>query len=107
MVRLNHRFRYASSGWRAALYLGNHHVTAIKIAANTPIELDAVRTLETQAQARYNAKLATVIEVADAQRLLRQAEVDNFLARLGVWRALFAQAAAQGNMDEVLTAASR
>jgi outer membrane protein len=80
---------------------------AIKIAANTPIELDAVRTLETQAQARYNAKLATVIEVADAQRLLRQAEVDNFLARLGVWRALFAQAAAQGNMDEVLTAASR
>ncbi len=80
---------------------------AVKIAANTPIELDAARTLETQAQARYNAKLSTVVEVADAQRLLRQAEVDNALARLGVWRALFAQAAAQGNMDELLTAASR
>lgn len=80
---------------------------ATKIAANTPIELDAARTLETQAKARYNAKLTTVVEVADAQRLLRQAEVDNALARLGVWRALFAQAAAQGNMDELLTAASR
>jgi outer membrane protein TolC len=80
---------------------------AVKIAANTPIELDAARTLNTQAQARYNAKLATVVEVADAQRILRQAEVDTALARLGVWRALFAQAAAQGNMDELLTAASR
>ena len=80
---------------------------ASKIAANTPIQLDAARTLETQAQARYSAKLTTIIDVADAQRLLRQAEVDNALARLGVWRAMFALAAAQGNMDELLTAASR
>lgn len=80
---------------------------ARKIADNTPIELDAARTLETQAQARYKAELGTVVEVADAQRLLRQAEVDDALARLGVWRALFALAAAQGEMDELLTLASR
>ena len=80
---------------------------ARKIAANTPVELEAARTLETQAQARYKAELGTVIEVAEAQRLLRQAEVEDALARLGVWRALFALAAAQGEMDEVLTAASR
>ena len=80
---------------------------ARKIASNTPIELEAARTLETQARARYNAKLGTVVEVAEAQRLLRQAEVEDALAKLGVWRAMFASAAAQGNMDELLTAASR
>ncbi len=78
-----------------------------KIAENTPIELEAARALETQAQARYKAQLGTVIDVAEAQRLLRQAEVDDGLALLGVWRALFALAAAQGEMDELLTAASR
>jgi outer membrane protein TolC len=80
---------------------------ARKVARNTPIELDAARTLETQAQARYKAGLGTVIEVADAHRLLRQAEVDNALAKLGIWRALFALAAVQGAMDELLIAASK
>lgn len=80
---------------------------ARKIAENTPIELEAAQTLETQAQARYKAELGTVVEVAEAQRLLRQAEVDDALARIGVWRALIALAAAQGEMDEMLTAASR
>ena len=80
---------------------------ARKIAENTPIELEAARTLEVQAQARYRAELGTIVEVAEAQRLLRQAEVDDALARIGVWRALIALAAAQGEMDEMLTAASR
>ena len=80
---------------------------ARKIAENTPIELEAARTLEAQAQARYKAELGTVVEVAEAHRLLRQAEVDESLAHLGVWRALFALAAAQGEMDALLTAASR
>ena len=79
---------------------------ARKIAESTPIELEAARTLETQAQARYKTERGTVIEVAEAQRLLRQAEVDNALAKLGVWRALFALAAARGAMDELLAAAS-
>ncbi len=80
---------------------------ARKIAANTPVELEAARTLETQAQARYKAELGTVVEVADAQRLLRQAETDDALARIGVWRAFIALGAAQGEMDVMLTAASR
>ena len=80
---------------------------ARKIASNTPLELEAARVLETQAQARYRTGLGTVLEVADAQRLLRQAEVDDRLARLGIWRALFALAAAQGEMEELLDAASK
>ena len=79
---------------------------ALRIARNTPTELAAARALETQAQARYKAGLGTVVEVADAQRLLRQAEVDDSLAKLDIWRALVALAAAQGEMDGILTAAS-
>ena len=80
---------------------------ARRVAQNTPIELDAAGTLETQAQARYRAGLGTVVEVAEAQGLLRQAEVGNALARLGVWRALFSLAAAQGEMEELLSLSSR
>ena len=80
---------------------------ARRIAQNTPLELEAARTLETQAQARYRTGLGAVVEVAEAQRLLRQAEVENALARLGVWRALFALAAAQGEMQQLLALSSR
>ena len=80
---------------------------ARRIAENTPIELEAARTLEGQAQARYRAGLGTVIEVAEAQRLLRQAEVESALARLGVWRALFALGAARGDLENLLALSSR
>lgn len=80
---------------------------ARRIARNAPVELKAAQALETQTRARYKAGLGTVAEVADAQRLLRQAEVDASLAKLGVWRALFALAAAQGTLDELLAATSR
>lgn len=79
---------------------------AREIARITPIELEATRTLEAQALARYSAGLGTVVEVAEAQRLLRQGEVDAALARLGVWRALFGLAAATGDMDALLRASS-
>ena len=80
---------------------------ARRIALNTPEELSAARTLEEQAQARYRAGLGNVVEVADAQRLLRQAETGDALARLSWWRALFALAAAEGDMSGVLAKASR
>jgi hypothetical protein len=51
---------------------------------------------------RYDAGLATIIEVADSQRLLLQSEVGDPVARLGVWRALLADAAAKGDISELL-----
>lgn len=81
--------------------------SARKIARNTPEQLEAATELEMQEQARYQAGLATVADVADAQLLLRQAEVDDSLARIGVWGALLTLAAAQGELDEVIRAASR
>ena len=75
---------------------------AQQIAQNTPIQLAAARTSETQAQAQYKASLATIVQVAQAESLLAQAEVDDAQARLNVWRTLIAVAASQGNVQPVL-----
>ena len=60
-----------------------------------------------QANARYQAGLGTIVEVADAQRLLTQAQIDDALARLGVWRALLGVAAADGDIQPFLAEASQ
>jgi outer membrane protein TolC len=73
------------------------------IAANTPEQLAAAQQSESQARARYQAGLASIVEVADAQSLLAQAEVQDQLARIDVWRALLAQAVAQGNLTPFLS----
>jgi outer membrane protein TolC len=75
---------------------------ARQVAENTPVELEAARVLEQQTVARYQAGLATIVEVADSQRLLLQAEVDDAVARLGIWRALVSEAAAKGDLSDLL-----
>ena len=75
---------------------------ATDIANNTPVELQAAAAGESQARARYQNGLASVTEVAEAQRLLAQAEADNAVARLGVWRALLAAAQARGDLAPFL-----
>jgi outer membrane protein len=51
---------------------------------------------------RYKFGLATVTEVAEVQRLLAQAEVDNAVAHLNVWRALLVAARLQGDLKPFL-----
>jgi outer membrane protein TolC len=75
---------------------------ARRVAENTPIQLQAARVLEQQSRARYDAGLATIVEVADSQRLLLQAEVGDAVAKLSVWRALVADAAARGDITPLL-----
>jgi len=75
---------------------------ARNVAENTPQELDAARTTETQVRARYQTGLATLVDVADAQSLLVQAETDDALARLAVWQNLAAVAASQGDLQPFL-----
>jgi outer membrane protein TolC len=72
--------------------------TTRAVAANTPVQLAAALQSEMQARARYDAGLASIIEVADAQSLLAQAEVQDQLARVDVWRALLAAAVAGGDL---------
>jgi len=86
----------------AANYAG-----ARRIAANTPIQVKAARDATDQATARYRVGLGNIDEVAEAQRLLTQAEIDDALARLNVWRALLSIATATGNLDPFLAEVSR
>ena len=60
-----------------------------------------------QATARYKTGLGNIAEAAEAERLLTQAEIDNSLAKLGIWRALLGVAAAQGDLAPFLSAATR
>jgi len=76
---------------------------ARRVAENTPVELQAARDSETQARARYQAGLATIVEVSDAEGLLVQADIDDSLARLNVWRGLQGVAAAQGDLQPFLS----
>jgi outer membrane protein len=78
-----------------------------RVAENTPIQLDAAHAAEQQATARYNSGLGNIVEVAEAQRLLTQAEIDDSLAKLGTWRALLALAAAQGDLQPFLQMAAK
>jgi outer membrane protein TolC len=80
---------------------------ARRVAANTPVEITAARTATEQAKARYEAGLGTIDQLAEAQRLLTQSEIDDALARLGVWRGLLAVAVAAGDIQPFLAEASR
>lgn len=79
---------------------------ARRVAQNTPIELQASRESEAQARARFQAGVGTIVDVAEAQRLLVQAEIDDSLARLSIWRALADVAAAEGDMQPMLNLAA-
>jgi outer membrane protein len=72
---------------------------ARQVAANVPVQVAAARAAAQQAAARYQAGLGNIDEVAEAQRLVSQAEIDDALARLGVWRGLLGLAIAAGDIQ--------
>jgi outer membrane protein len=76
---------------------------ARQIAANTPSELAAASATQRQDTARYQGGLATVVDVAEANRILTQAEVDNAVARVNVWRGMLLLARAVGDLGPLLT----
>jgi outer membrane protein TolC len=80
---------------------------AREVAQTIPAAVEAARTAVEQARARYQAGLGTALEVADTQRRLAQAEIDNSLARLNIWRARLAWYAVHGDIQPLLDEASR
>ena len=80
---------------------------ARNVAASTPVEVSSARTALEQARARYQSGLAPIDEVAQAQRLLVQAQIDDALARLNVWRARLQVETARGDIQPFLAEASR
>jgi len=80
---------------------------ARRVAANTPTEVSSARTALQQATARYQSGLAPIDDVAQAQRLLVQAQIDDALARLNVWRAMLQLATARGDIQPFVAEASQ
>lgn len=80
---------------------------ARKVAANTPVEVASARVALQQATARYQAGLAPIDDVAQAQRLLAQAQIDDGLARLNVWRARLQIETVRGNIQPFLLEAGQ
>ncbi len=72
------------------------------VARNTPVQLEAVRAAGEQATARYKAGLGNIVDVVETERLRTQTEIDDRLAKLGVWRARLSVAAAEGSLDVLL-----
>jgi outer membrane protein TolC len=80
---------------------------ARRIAAETPKEVQDARTGFNQANAQYRSGLTSIVAVAEAQRLLAQAEIDDSLAKLAAWRAVLQIQTAQGDISTFLTEASK
>jgi outer membrane protein TolC len=80
---------------------------AREVAADTPIEVKSAHVAFDQARARYQAGLAPVDDLAQAQRLVVQAEIDDSIARLSVWRALLQLEAARGDINPFLQAVNK
>jgi outer membrane protein len=81
--------------------------SARRIAENTQVQVKAAQETLTSARARYEHGLANITEMADAQRLLAQAEMEDSVSKLAVWRAMLAAAKLQGDLKPFLQLASK
>ena len=105
---------------RIQLHPSNPHASPADLVADNPTSKvpclvtdaahdypDERRAAAEQANARYQAGLGNIDEVAEAQRLLTQGEIDDALARLGVWRGLLAVATAAGDIRPLVAEVSQ
>jgi len=101
-----HRLEQTVQDLKAKLARANAQLAgARRLVEKIPAQLESARSAEQQATARYKAGLGTLVEVADAQRVLAQTEIDEGLAKLAIWRAMLAVSAAQGDIEPFLKAA--
>lgn len=81
--------------------------SARKIAENMQVQVKAAQETLTRARTRYEYGLANITEVADAQRFLAQAEIEDSMAKLAIWRAMLAAAKLQGDLKPFLEKAKK
>ena len=72
---------------------------AVRRAANAPSFVKAAQDTVTRARIRYKVGLGTVVDVAEAERLLTDAQVISDTASIAVWRAYLAAAVAHGDLS--------
>ncbi|MBO0857243.1 MAG: TolC family protein [Chloracidobacterium sp.] len=80
--------------------------SARRIAENMKVQVKAAQETLTRAKTRYDFGLTNITEMADAQRLMAQAEMDDSVAKIAVWRAMLAAAKLQGDLKPFLQQAS-
>ena len=73
-----------------------------RLALNAPVLLKAAQETELRSRTRYGVGLNTVVDVAEAERLLVQAQVKFNLAGLAVWKAYLSAAEAHGDLTPFL-----
>jgi outer membrane protein len=79
---------------------------ARQVAANTPVEVSSAQAAVEQNTARYKSGLAPIDDLAQAQRLLVQARIDDALARLAVWRSELELQTVRGDISKFVKDAS-
>ncbi|MBX9567743.1 MAG: TolC family protein [Candidatus Obscuribacterales bacterium] len=75
---------------------------ARRIADETPTLVRAARENQVKTLERYGVGLSDMVAVAQAERMLAGAEVENAIAQVEVWRAILAAAYVQGDLKPFL-----
>lgn len=76
---------------------------ARRVADETPTLVRAARENQVKTLERYGVGLADMVAVAQAERMLAGAEVQNAIAQVEVWRAILASAYVQGDLKPFLS----
>jgi outer membrane protein TolC len=69
-----------------------------QVADETPVLVQAARVREEKVLKRYSAGLTNMVSLAQAEKALADAEVENSLAQIEVWRSILALAYVQGDL---------
>ena len=80
---------------------------ARRIAANTPVEVSSAPGGRPTGHGAVSGGTGDIDDVAEAQRLLVQAEIDDALARLSVWRATAWYRDSRGDIQPFVAEASQ
>lgn len=70
-----------------------------KVAEQTPILVKAAQVREIKVLKRYGTGLTNVVALADAEKKLAEAKVENAIAQIDVWHSILALAYAQGDLN--------
>lgn len=70
-----------------------------KVAKQTPVLVDAAKVREINILKRYSIGLTNVVSLALAEENLAEAEVENSIAQIEVWRSILALGYAQGDLQ--------
>ncbi len=75
---------------------------SLQIAEQTPELVEAARVREIQVLKRYSTGLTNMVALAAAEKALAEAQVQDAVAQVNVWRAILALAYAQGDLRPFL-----